>query len=77
MSVLGKRSLNAYLHDTCTESSLVVQRSVSGVVEGKVYNWDVGVNKCIFEGHLHLYWKGFSIRMGRTMPDLLRVLQHY
>ena len=35
LSILGKRFLDAGLRDICIESCLVVQGSVSGIVEGK------------------------------------------
>ena len=61
LSILGKRFLDAGLRDICIESCLVVQGSVSGVVECKAYNRAVRVHKCIYEGLLRIAWKGFLI----------------
>lgn len=80
LSILGKRFLDAGLRDICIESCLVVQGSVSGVVEGKAYNRAVRVHKCIYEGLLRIAWKGFLIWMeknhARSVERVTALLTH-
>lgn len=59
LAILGKRFQDAGLRDLCIESGLIVQGSVSGVLEGRMYNRAVRVHKAIYEGLLRTVWKGF------------------
>ena len=59
LAVLGKRFQDAGLRDLCIELGLIVQGSVSSVLDGKMYNGAVRVHKTIYERLLRTAWKGF------------------
>ena len=49
LSIIGKRYQDAGLRDLCIESGIIAEGSVSGVLEGKMYNRAVRVHKCVYE----------------------------
>ena len=53
--IIGKCQ-DAGLRDTCIESRIIAEGSVSGVLEGRMA---VRVHTIIYEALLHLAWKGF------------------
>ena len=59
LAVLGKRFQDAGLRDLCIELGLIVQGSVSSVLDGKMYNGAMRVHKTIYERLLRTAWKGF------------------
>ena len=50
---------DAGLRDLCIESGIVAEGSVSGVLDGKMYNRAVRTHKYIYEALMRLVWKGF------------------
>ena len=59
LAIIGKQFQDAGLRDTCIESGIIAEGSVSGVLEGRMYNRAVRVHKYIYEALLRLAWKGF------------------
>ena len=59
LSTIGKLFQGAGLRDTSIESGIIAEGSVSGVLEGRMYNRAVIVHKYIYEALLRLDWKGF------------------
>ena len=74
LAILGKRFQDAGLRDMCIESGLVVAGSVSGVLDGKMYNRAIRVHKRVFEGLLRVAWRGFFPWLEANHPDNL---EHY
>ena len=59
LAIIGKRFQDAGLRDLCIESGIVAEGSVSGVLDGKMYNRAVRTHKYIYEALMRLVWKGF------------------
>ena len=59
LATIGKLFQDAGLRDTCIESGIIAEGSVSGELEGRMYNRDVRVHKYIYEALLRLDWKDF------------------
>ena len=54
LSILGKRFQDAGLQDLCIESGILVEGSVTQVMEGRMYNRAVRVHKIVFEALFRL-----------------------
>ena len=59
LATIGKLFQDAGLRDTCIESRIIAEGSVSGALEGRMYNRAVRVHKYIYEALLRPDWKGF------------------
>ena len=59
LAIIGKRFQDGGLRDLCIESGIVAEGSVSGVLDGKMYNRAVRTHKYIYEALMRLVWKGF------------------
>ena len=57
LAIIGKRSQDAGLLDTCIESWIIAEGSASGVMEGRMYNQAVRVHKYI------IIWSSTSSRL--------------
>ena len=71
LSIIGKRHQDAGLRDLCIESGIIAEGSVSGVLEGKMYNRAVRVHKCVYEALMRLVWQQFSPWVASNHPDKL------
>ena len=68
LAIIGKRFQDAGLRDTCTESGIIANGSVSGVLEGRMYSWAARVHTIIHEALLRLAWKGFITWLETLTP---------
>lgn len=59
LGILGKRFQDAGLRDRSIESGIVAEGSVSGVLDGKMYNRAVRLHKNIYEALMILAWSEF------------------
>lgn len=59
LAIIGKQFQDAGLRDICIESGILVEGSVSSVMDGKMYNYAVRVRKYIYEALMRLIWKQF------------------
>ena len=57
LAIIGKWSQDAGLRDTCIESRIIAEGSVSGMLEGRMAE---RVHTIIYEALLHLAWKGVN-----------------
>ncbi len=71
LAIVGKRFQDAGLRDICIESGLIVQGSLSGVLDGKMYNRAVRVHKSIYEGLLRVAWRGFAPWLEANHADMM------
>ena len=60
LSVIGKRFQDAGLRDVIIESGVIVEGSVSGVLEGRTYNSAIRCHKLMFEALNRLALIGFN-----------------
>jgi len=72
LAILGKRFQDAGLRDICIESGILAEGSVSGVMDGKMYNRAVRVHKYIYEALMRLIWNQFIPWVSEKHPDNLR-----
>ena len=56
LSILGKRFQDAGLKDLCVQSGVIVEGSVTGVMEGRKYNRAV---RLVYEAMMRFPWKAF------------------
>ena len=49
------------MRDLCNEAGLVAEGSISGVLDGRHYNWAVRVYKCIYEAFMRLALAEFMV----------------
>ena len=61
LGIIGKRFQDAGLKDLSIESGIVAEGSVSGVLDGKMYNRAVRVHKYIYEALMRLAWTEFTV----------------
>ena len=59
LAIIGKRFQDAGLRDLCIESGIVAEGSVSGALDGKMYNRAVRTHKYRYEALMRFVWKGF------------------
>ena len=59
LSIIGKRFQDAGLADLCSESGVIAEGSVTGVLEGRKYNWAIRFHKILYEGLMRLALKDF------------------
>ena len=75
LSIIGKRYQDAGLRDLCIESGIIAEGSVSGVLEGKMYNRAVRIHKCVYEALMRLVWQQFSPWVASNHLDKLSKLR--
>ncbi|KAK3747382.1 hypothetical protein QZH41_002637 [Actinostola sp. cb2023] len=75
MSIIGKRFQDAGLRDICIESGILAERSVSSVIEGKMYNRAVRIHKYIYEALMRLIWQQFIPWLTANHADKVRELR--
>ena len=80
LSIIDKRYQDAGSRDLCIESGIIAEGSVSGVLEGKMYNRAVRVHKCVYEALMRLVWQQFSPWVASNhldkLPNLCEVEAH-
>ena len=74
LAVLGKRFQDAGLRDLCIESGIVAEGSVTGVMEGRMYNRAVRVHKIVYEALMRLLWNEFVQHVMDGHKDLLEAV---
>ena len=73
LAIIGKRFQDAGLRDLCIESGIVAEGSVSGVMNGKMYNRAARTHKYIYEALMRLVWKGFIPWIEANLQHQLRL----
>ena len=69
LAIIGKWFQDAGLRDTCIESGIIAEGSVSGVLAGRMYSRAVRVHTIIYEALLHLAWKGYITWLEAHHPN--------
>ena len=69
LSIIGKRFQDAGLRDICTESGIIAEGSVLGILEA------VRVHRCIYEALLRVIWKQFIAWETNNYPNKLKRLR--
>ena len=77
LSIIGKRFQDAGLRDICTESGVIAEGSVSGVLDGRRYNRGVRFHKLMYETLQGLAWKGFQSWIEKFPDKNLSVQQFF
>ena len=74
LAIIGKRFQDAGLRDLCTESGVIAEGSIDGVMDGHKYNRAVRLHKLMYEALMRLAWKGFLSWMEAThMNDMIHL----
>ena len=60
LGIIGKRFQDAGLRDLCVESQVIVEGSVSGVMEGRKYNRAMQLHKLVHEALMRQVWSRFQ-----------------
>ena len=74
LAIIGKLFQDAGLLDTCIESGIIAEGSVSGVLEGRMYSRAARVHKIIYEALLRLAWKGFITCLEAHHPNKMHAV---
>ena len=69
LGIIGKRFQDAGLRDLCVESQVIVEGSVSGVLEGRRYNRAVRLHKLVYEALMRQAWSGFRVWIAEKHND--------
>ena len=57
--IVGKRFQDSGWRVLCIESGMIADSSISGVMDGLMYNQAVRLHKLVYEAVVRLVWKGF------------------
>jgi len=74
LRIIGRRFADASLCDLLVEAGVVVQGSVSAVLDGRHYNHTVRAHKLVYEALLRMAWKHFEDHVDLEFDDADKII---